>query len=318
MVEVPGALPRPPVAPHLRYDPRECVRTARGQKFPPHHTVSQIVIISPEPSQSVIRYPVNTEGRDFVVGDVHGCFSLLDTELAARGYDPTRDRLFSVGDLIDRGKESTAVLEVVQRQRIQAVRGNHEQMIHAWATTGGPERYRTRRAAPDADHPPEPVYGNASIRSLLSNGAEWFIDLCGDDGDRAHEKACRIASYFGALPYAIEIETAYGRIGIVHADVPAESWTGLLHRLEVGQCQPTREAMLWGRGRWLRQEAAPHIDGVTAVIVGHTAGRAVVQRCNVINIDTGAVYGNTLTILDLADVPERLARGDSPVTVRLG
>jgi serine/threonine protein phosphatase 1 len=290
----------------------------RGQKPPPYHAVSHTVTISPDPCRPVHRYGINTVGRDFVVGDVHGCFSLLDTELAARGFNPARDRLFSVGDLIDRGEESTAVLEVVQRHRIQAVRGNHEQMVLAWATNGGPERYRARRADPEADHPREPVYGYASTRSLLSNGAEWFISLCGDDGDSAHDKVRRIASWLGALPYAIEIETAHGAIGIVHADVPCESWAGLLHCLAAGQDEPTRETVLWSRGRWRRQEAATHIDGVAAVIVGHTAGRDVVQRHNVINIDTGAVYGNTLTILDLADVPEHLARGDSPTTVRFG
>ena len=40
---------------------------------------------------------LNREGRDFVVGDVHGCFRTLDRALTALAFDPSRDRLFGVG-----------------------------------------------------------------------------------------------------------------------------------------------------------------------------------------------------------------------------
>jgi serine/threonine protein phosphatase 1 len=46
---------------------------------------------------------------------------------------------------------------------------------------------------------------------------------------------------------------------------------------------------------------------VAAVIVGHTPVSAPLVRGNVINIDTGAVYGGALTILDLAELPLLLA-----------
>ncbi|BCF99357.1 hypothetical protein PPGU19_039260 [Paraburkholderia sp. PGU19] len=46
------------------------------------------------------------------------------------------------------------------------------------------------------------------------------------------------------------------------------------------------------------------IENVTAVIVGHTPVSAVTAKDNVINIDTGAVYGGKLTIMDLADLPQ--------------
>ena len=52
----------------------------------------------------------NTHGRDFVVGDIHGCFDLLQQALDEAAFNPDRDRLFSVGDLIDRGPQSPQVL----------------------------------------------------------------------------------------------------------------------------------------------------------------------------------------------------------------
>lgn len=41
----------------------------------------------------------NRRGRDFVVGDVHGCLRTLEHVLREVGFDEDRDRLFSVGDL---------------------------------------------------------------------------------------------------------------------------------------------------------------------------------------------------------------------------
>ena len=42
--------------------------------------------------------PSNRLGRDFVVGDVHGCFRTLERALAALEFDASCDRLFGVGD----------------------------------------------------------------------------------------------------------------------------------------------------------------------------------------------------------------------------
>ena len=49
---------------------------------------------------------MNENGRDLVVGDVHGCFRTLDHALSEFGFDPSRDRLFGVGDLVNRGPHS--------------------------------------------------------------------------------------------------------------------------------------------------------------------------------------------------------------------
>lgn len=54
----------------------------------------------------VLRLPENTRGRDFVVGDIHGAFDKVEAAMAKVGFDVERDRLLSVGDLVDRGAES--------------------------------------------------------------------------------------------------------------------------------------------------------------------------------------------------------------------
>ena len=84
-----------------------------------------------EPERAFVRVERNvTAGRDFVVGDVHGEFDTLEAMLASVGFLPGRDRLFALGDLIDRGPRSADALSWMESGRIElSVRGNHEQML---------------------------------------------------------------------------------------------------------------------------------------------------------------------------------------------
>lgn len=77
----------------------------------------------------VLKLPKNTKGRDFVVGDIHGAFDLLDKALEEVGFDPAKDRLISVGDLIDRGKNSRRCLDYLEQPWFYALRGNHEDIF---------------------------------------------------------------------------------------------------------------------------------------------------------------------------------------------
>lgn len=76
-----------------------------------------------------ITLPPNTQGRDFVVGDLHGHRALLEEELDRCGFDPRRDRVLSVGDLVNRGPASLATLALIEEPWFHAVLGNHELML---------------------------------------------------------------------------------------------------------------------------------------------------------------------------------------------
>jgi serine/threonine protein phosphatase 1 len=80
----------------------------------------------------VIHHETNLQGRDLIIGDLHGCRSMLDTLLAHVGFDGSRDRLFSVGDLVDRGPDSEGCLNLVGEQWFFPVLGNHEAMLLAF------------------------------------------------------------------------------------------------------------------------------------------------------------------------------------------
>ena len=78
------------------------------------------------------RFERNRSGRDFVAGDIHGCVRTLEHLLVEVDFQPDSDRLFSVGDLIDRGPHSREAIDWLVEGRIHAANmGNHENALVA-------------------------------------------------------------------------------------------------------------------------------------------------------------------------------------------
>jgi serine/threonine protein phosphatase 1 len=229
----------------------------------------------------VMRFPENAAGRDFVVGDVHGMFTALREVLDAAEFNPERDRVFSVGDLVDRGPESSETLEWLQQPWFFACRGNHEQF------------------ALDSEDPEQLQLW------VEHNGGEWWLAV--DEPTRR-----QFLSAFRSMPLAMEVETASGRIGIVHADVPPlMSWSAFAALLESGDEDASFYAM-WSRNRVAGVVSSlPVRGGVERVYCGHTPTRDLVVVDNVYYIDTGAVYCNDgyadarLTLVEVHPEPHR-------------
>ena len=237
---------------------------------------------------SVLRFGRNTRGRDFVIGDLHGAYGLLRQALAAVRYDELHDRLFSVGDLIDRGPDSADVLEVLALPGFHAIRGNHEQMLLDTINDFGIDTTVLT-----------PIH--------LRNGMGWWLET-------PIERRRAIAAATARLPVVMEVATERGTVGLVHADVPSSmDWTRFVAAIERGE-EEAVQCALWSRRR-VEQDDDRGVAGIDRVFVGHTPMRAGVQRLgNVYFVDTGAVfgaYGNAtgagLTMANLMASTQKLA-----------
>ena len=70
-------------------------------------------------------------GRTVVVGDVHGCRKELEELISEVDFVQGKDRLVFVGDLVARGPDTHGVLALVREIGADAVRGNHEDKVLA-------------------------------------------------------------------------------------------------------------------------------------------------------------------------------------------
>lgn len=221
------------------------------------------------------RMAANKVGRDFFVTDPHGCFTLLEYLLKNAQFDPTKDRLFIAGDLVDRGPESHLALEWLQRSYVFSTRGNHDQMLLDAANNG-------------YDHNHE------------NNGGEWFMRVMKEDPELAEE----FRQVFSGLPIALEVECWDGRrFGIVHGECPFFDWNDFTEALE-HETEPKRFdnivlSAIWMRTRITNEDVTP-ITGIDTVFVGHTSVNEIVELGNTLYLDTGAVFdGGKLTLMQM-------------------
>lgn len=215
------------------------------------------------------RYDKNTAGRDYVVGDIHGCFTRLEQTLAAHHFDTTHDRLFSVGDLVDRGPECELARRWLAMPWFHAVRGNHED-------------YAIRHS----------LTGRVDVDNYRANGGGWFLDM-------PAERQKEFGLAFSALPYVIEVETCHGLVGVLHADCPVRDWNDLPGALNR---KAGRMTTIWSRERTDNIDRSV-VMNIHAVIVGHTPLKEVTALGNVIHIDTGGwLEEGHFTLLDIGRI----------------
>ena len=158
------------------------------------------------------------EGLIDIVGDVHGEVTALNNLLSHLGYDhhgshPSGRRLVFVGDLVDRGPDSPAVVEkvmkLVERGVAQCILGNHELNI----------------LLDDPKH-----------------GSEWFFQEEVHDGPpmrsvKEDEKKCFL-DFFHSLPLALERDD----LRVVHACWHAPSLDELESGSHDGKPSESRQA----------------------------------------------------------------------------
>ena len=217
--------------------------------------------LTPSPAVWLRKVAANERGRDFVVGDLHGCLDELIALLAHARFNPKRDRLFSVGDLIDRGPRCADVLELLDQPWFFAARGNHEQMLLNYFED------------PHSRKPYDP---------------SWLADLTVD-------AMARLRTQLAALPHVIKVGEAPQAFYVLHAELwdPVQLLTDdVVDRFIFSDERQALAKTLWSRHvvqeHWRDPGKRYHAETLSRVFCGHTIVQAPLGLERSIYLDTGA------------------------------
>ena len=220
--------------------------------------------------------------RLYAVGDIHGRADLLKTLLAeiaadAASHPAAAKRLIFLGDYVDRGPASSAVIDMVLHDglagfEVVPLMGNHEEMMlrfledlavgRTWMMNGGDATLRSYGV-----EPPSMFAGTALFRHAQQQFAE------------------RLPAGHKAFLEGLQVSHAEGDYLFVHAGV----------RPGVAIEKQRTEDLLWIRDEFLDSDR----DFGKVVVHGHSITLDPEFRPNRIGIDTGAYRSNQLTCLVL-------------------
>lgn len=254
----------------------------------------------------------------YAIGDVQGCYDPLQRLLDRIAFDPARDTLWFVGDLVNRGPRSLEVLRLVKSigDRAVTVLGNHD--LHLLVVAEGikkPHRGDTLDGilnAPDRD---ELLTWLRHQKMMHAEGGyvmvhagllpQWSIaralDLASEvettlrDGD--HRQFMR--HMYGNEPALWQDSlSGYDRLRII---------INAMTRLRLCSAEGVMEFshktglknLPSGFMPWYDVPGRASLD--TPVICGHWAALGLIARRDVLAIDTGCVWGRSLSALRLED-----------------
>jgi len=221
----------------------------------------------------------------FAVGDIHGCHQKLVTLLGRLPLDPEQDTLIFLGDYINRGPDSRKVLDTLiglsrSYRHLVFLKGNHEQALLDYE-----------------------LYGETDdLRLLRTMGIEATAESYGVSLRRLTDLSCMPPEHQQFL-FDLKLSHTAGNYLFTHADFdatlqPPQPLETLQERM---QRRNTEVFLLASRRLGQEQDLEPVQDKV--VVFGHLPFATPLVRADRIGIDTGAVYGNFLTAVQL---PERI------------
>ena len=256
----------------------------------------------------------------YAVGDVQGCNEELQGLLARLHYSADRDRIYFVGDLVNRGPASLQVLRFVRSLGDNAVvvLGNHD--LHLLAVAHGARRNRKSDTLDDVLTAPD---RNELLDWLLTRPLA-HVDSCGGGQTDLIVHAGLVPQWTVgmAVTLAREVESALRSDPLsvfdhMYADEP-DRWSddlprtdklrftiNVLTRLRV--CTPDGHVDPKWKGKppppdspyqpWFDLENRKSRDA--RVIFGHWSALGFVQRNGAVGLDSGCVWGGSLTAFDL-------------------
>ncbi len=243
----------------------------------------------------------------WAVGDVHGCFRTLEALIGRLDVDTSRDRIWMVGDLVNRGPRSLQVLRWAHAlsdemgDRFQVVLGNHDlHLVARGLGVAGARRGDTLEEILEAPDAPD-LIGWLRRRPFIH-----FERIGGDDFVLVHA---------GLLP-GWSPKAAHDTGKRLQRQLQGRDATRLLRSRAVALAAFTRMRMLDSAARphdyngpleqapkrlrpWF--EVEPRGCPGHTVVCGHWAALGLQLRTDLVALDTGCVWGGRLTAVRLDD-----------------
>jgi len=253
----------------------------------------------------------------YAVGDLQGCFDPLRCLLDRVQFDASRDQLWSVGDIVNRGPQSLECLRLFYElgDSARVVLGNHD--LHLLAIAHGQQSLKkgdTLRPILDAPDAADLLDWLAQQPLLYRDGndvlvhagiaPQWTIE-------QAETLAAEVHKALRGKKRDTYLQAMYGNEPACWSDDLSgpTRWrviTNYLTRMRF--CTPEGvldlkskegpESSLPGYLPWFEAPSRRRTD--TRIIFGHWA--SLLGRCshpNIIALDTGCVWGNELTLFNL-------------------
>lgn len=220
--------------------------------------------------------------RVYAIGDIHGRNDLLqallaqiDADDAARGTADTQ--IIFLGDLVDRGPESAAVIETAMAlkasgRKVRFLAGNHEEVFVKACRERDIKTLRFFLK----------IGGDATLQSYPITRAE-YIDL--DLEQLAERLETLVPEAHLAFLEGFEDMIVLGDYAFVHAGI----------RPGVPLDEQKKSDLRWIREDFVGQRG----DLEKVIIYGHTIYESVDERGSRIGIDTGAYDSGKLTAIGL-------------------
>jgi len=257
----------------------------------------------------------------YVVGDIQGCFESFQCLLKRVAFDPDRDRLWSVGDLVNRGPDNLATLRwfYEHRDAVQVVLGNHD--LHLLASRAGAGRmgksdnFDDILDAPDGDT----LMDWLQQQPLLHRDGDTLMAHAGIppiwNADEAQERADEVAAELRSERAGVFFQAMYGNepwIWSEHLSGLARFRVITNYFTRMRYCTPQGGLDLKSKGPapaspWLAGHPVapwfhhPHkLEDHERVLFGHWASLdGKTNSSQFIGLDTGCVWGGALTFYNL-------------------
>ena len=258
----------------------------------------------------------------YVIGDIQGCYDAFQALLAQVKFNPLIDKLWLVGDLVNRGKGSSAVLRYLMQlslarpEAVVCVLGNHD--LHAIAVAEGIATQKqgdTLHELLEADDSHQ-LLGWLRQQKMLHVEGEYVLVHAGllpqwsvaQASELAHEVEDALRSGY----YVEFLRHMYGNTpSIWHDDVQGYARlrliTNAMTRLRLCDADGHLDFKFKGElsdvpaglTAWFdmpMRESSSHV-----ILFGHWSALGLLVRDNLYALDTGCVWGGQLTALRLED-----------------